>query len=164
MATLPVLDWIFIAVLVISLLVGAWRGLVYELLSLANWIVAFVLAQWFAPDVAHYLPLSSATEVVRYAAGFVVVFVVALFAGGLIAFLVRKLVAAVGLRPVDRVLGSAFGVVRGAVVLLALTVVAGMTPLVKSPWWQESTGAGIAVVVLKGLKPVLPEEFGKYLP
>jgi membrane protein required for colicin V production len=161
---MPVLDWIFVAVLVISLLVGAWRGLVYELLSLANWIAAFVLAQWFAPDVAHYLPLANASEVVRYAAGFVVVFIVALFAGGLIAFLVRKLIAAVGLRPVDRVLGAAFGLVRGAVVLLALTVVAGMTPVVKSSWWQESTGASVASVVLKGLKPVLPEEFGKYLP
>ena len=161
---MPVLDWIFIAVLVVSLVVGAWRGLVYELLSLVNWIAAFVLAQWFAPDAAHYLPLANATEVVRYAAGFVVVFIAALFAGGLIAFLVRKLIAAVGLRPVDRVLGSVFGVVRGVVVLLALTVVAGMTPVVKSPWWQESTGADVAVVVLKGLKPVLPVEFGKYLP
>ena len=161
---MPVLDWIFIAVLVFSLLVGAWRGLVYEVLSLANWIAAFVLAQWFAPDAANYLPLSSATEVVRYAVGFVVVFVVALFAGGLIAFVVRKLVAAVGLRPVDRVLGAAFGLARGVVVLLALTVVAGMTPVVKSPWWQESAGAEVAVVVLKGLKPILPEEFGKHLP
>jgi membrane protein required for colicin V production len=161
---MPVLDWIFVAVLVISFVVGAWRGLVYELLSLANWIVAFVLAQWLAPDAAHYLPLANATEVVRYAAGFVVVFVAALFMGGLVAFLVRKLVAAVGLRPVDRVLGAAFGVARGVVVLLALTVVVGMTPLAKSPWWQESDGVGVATVVLKGLKPVLPEEFGKYLP
>lgn len=161
---MPVLDWIFVAVLVISLMVGAWRGLVYELLSLVNWIAAFVLAQWLAPDVAHYLPLSNATEVVRYGAGFVVVFVVALFAGGLLAFGVRKLVEAVGLRPVDRVLGAAFGLARGTVVLLALAVVAGMTPVVKSPWWQESTGAGVATVALKGLKPVLPEDFGKYLP
>lgn len=161
---MPVLDWIFVAVLVVSLLVGAWRGLVYELLSLVNWIAAFVLAQWFAPDVAHYLPVANATEVVRYAAGFVVVFVVALFVGGLLAFGVRKLVEAVGLRPVDRVLGSLFGLARGAVVLLALVVVAGMTPLVKSPWWHESAGAGVATVALNGLKPVLPEEFGKYLP
>ena len=161
---MPVLDWIFVAVLAISLMVGAWRGLVYELLSLVNWIAAFVLAQWLAPDVAHYLPVSNATEVVRYGAGFVVVFVVALFAGGLLAFGVRKLVEAVGLRPVDRVLGAAFGLARGTVVLLALAVVAGMTPVVKSPWWQESTGAGVATVALKGLKPVLPEDFGKYLP
>jgi membrane protein required for colicin V production len=129
-----------------------------------NWIAAFVLAQWFAPDVAQWLPMAGASEVVRYAVGFVAVFVAALFAGGLLAFLIRKLVAAVGLRPVDRVLGAVFGLVRAVVILLALTVVAGMTPMVKSPWWQESTGAGIATVVLHGLKPALPEDFGKYLP
>ena len=44
------LDWIFGGVLLLSLLVGAWRGLVVEVLSLANWAVAFVAAQWFAPD------------------------------------------------------------------------------------------------------------------
>jgi membrane protein required for colicin V production len=161
---MPTLDWIFLAVLLISLVVGAWRGLVYELLSVANWIAAFILAQWFAPLAAQWLPLASATEVVRYAAGFVVVFVLSLFAGGLLAFLVSKLVAAVGLRPVDRVLGAAFGLVRGVILLLAFAVVFGMTPMVKSPMWLESTGASIATVVLQGLKPVLPQEFGKYLP
>ena len=158
------LDWIFLAVLLISLVVGAWRGLVYELLSVANWIAAFVLAQWFAPTAAQWLPLAQATEVVRYAAGFVLVFVLALFAGGLLAFLISKLVAAVGLRPVDRVLGAAFGLVRGVILLLAFTVVFGMSPMAKSAWWQESIGAGIATVALQGLKPVLPQEFGKYLP
>ena len=161
---MPTLDWIFLAVLLISLVVGAWRGLVYELLSVANWIAAFVLAQWFAPLAAQWLPLASATEVVRYAAGFVVVFVLSLFVGGLLAFLVSKLVAAVGLRPVDRVLGAAFGLVRGVILLLAFAVVFGMTPMVKGPLGQDSIGAGIATVALQGLKPVLPQEFGKYLP
>ena len=161
---MPMLDWIFVAVLCISLLAGLWRGLVYELLSVVNWIAAFVLAQWFAPVAAHWLSLDGATEVVRYGAGFVLVFVLSLFAGGLVAFLISKLVAAVGLRPVDRVLGAVFGLVRGVVILLVLAVVVGMTPMAKGPWWQESTGAGIATVSLQGLKPVLPQEFGKYLP
>ena len=49
------LDWLCIVVLVASLVIGAWRGLVYELLSLASWIVAFFLAQWFAADAAALL-------------------------------------------------------------------------------------------------------------
>lgn len=164
LTTMATLDWIFLAVLLVSMVVGAWRGLVYEMLSLANWMAAFVLAQWFGPAAAEWLPLAGATEVVRFLAGFVVVFVAALFVGGLLAFLIRKLVAAMGLRPVDRVLGAAFGVVRGAVVLLAFTVVVGMTPMKAGSWWQESTGARIATVVLQGLKPLMPQEFGKYLP
>ena len=91
-------------------------------------------------------------------------FVLAAFAGGMLAKLVKMLFAAVGLQPVDRVLGAAFGLVRGVVLLLAATIVIGMTPLQTSTWWQQSVGAGITLATLKGLKPVLPEEFGKYLP
>jgi|JI9StandDraft_2_1071091.scaffolds.fasta_scaffold06393_6 membrane protein required for colicin V production len=161
---MPVLDWIFLGVLLLSLAVGAWRGLVYEVLSVLSWIAAFVLAQWFAPQAAQWLPMSGAAESMRYAAGFVLVFILAIFAGGLIAFLTKKLIAAVGLRPADRMLGAAFGLVRGIIILLALTVVVGMTPMRSAQVWQESTGARIASVALTGLKPVLPQEFGKYLP
>ena len=103
------LDWIMLAVLLASALLGAWRGLVYEVVSVLGWLASFVLAQWFAPEAALWLPMKGATEPLRYAAGFVLVFVAVAFAGGLLAWLTKKLVEAVGLRPVDRTLGAAFG-------------------------------------------------------
>lgn len=157
------LDWIFLAVLVASLVLGAWRGLVYEVLSVLGWAVSFYAAQWFAPQVATMLPLQSAAEPVRYAVAFVLVFIAALFAAGLLAFLLKKLVEAIGLRPVDRTLGAAFGVLRGLILLLAATVVMNMTALRASSWWQESRGAPLLEAALRGLKPVLPEQFAKYL-
>ncbi len=159
-----VLDWICVAVLLVSLLLGVWRGLVFELASVLSWIAAFFLAQWFASDVGHQLPLSGASEAVRYAAGFAVVFVGSVLVGGLVAVLVKKLFAAIGLRPVDRALGAAFGLVRGLVLLLAATVVVGMTPAKSSEWWRQSKSADVLTASLKGLKPFLPEESGKYLP
>ncbi len=162
--TLAPLDWVFLAVLALSMALGAWRGLVYEVLSVAAWVAAFVLAQWLAPDMAAWLPMAKSSEVLRYAAGFVVVFVGALFAASLLAWLAKKLIEAVGLRPVDRVLGAAFGLVRGGVIVLAATVVVQMTPLKDTEGWNESAGAAIASKLLKGLKPILPERFGQYLP
>lgn len=161
---MPTLDWIFLAVLLLSMVIGAWRGLVFEVLSLLTWAAAFVLAQWFAPDAAGWLPMGNAAEPVRYAAGFVLVFILSIFAGSLVAFLIKKLVAAVGLRPADRLLGAGFGLLRGVVLLLAVTVVVGMTSLHTATWWQEAAGPKVTSVVLGGLKPLLPEEFGKYLP
>ena len=161
---MSVLDWIFIAMLLVSLALGAWRGLVYEVISLVNWLVAFVLAQWLAPQAAVRLPLAGASETVRLAAGFVLVFVVALFAGAFLAWLASKLVKAVGLRPVDRTLGAAFGVARGVVVVLALSVVVNLTSFKRDAWWTDSLAAGVSTVALKGLKPVLPEPFAQYLP
>jgi membrane protein required for colicin V production len=156
-------DWILLGVLVFSMLLGAWRGLVYEVLSVLGWVVSFYVAQWFAPDLATRLPVQSASDPVRYAAAFVLIFIAAVFAAGLLAFVVKKLVAAVGLAPVDRVLGAAFGVLRGIILLLAATVVIDMTALKSSSWWQESKGAPVLTATLKALKPVLPEQFAKYL-
>ena len=68
---MPVLDWVFAAVLLMSMLLGAWRGFVYEVLSLISWVAAFVLAQWLAQDLAQRLPMSGASDTVRYASGFV---------------------------------------------------------------------------------------------
>lgn len=161
---MPALDWIFLAVLLTSLLLGVWRGLVYEVLSLLSWVAAFVAAQWFAPTVASSLPMSGATEMIRYATAFVLVFIAVVFAVGLMAWLVKKLIASVGLSPVDRLLGAIFGVARGLIIVLAVTVVVEMMPFRSASWWQESRGADMSVVVLKGLRPVLPGEFGKYLP
>ncbi len=161
---MQVLDLICLAGLAFSLLVGAWRGLVVEVLSVMSWIAAFFLAQWLAPDAAQWLPLEGATEVVRYAAGFVLVFIATVFFGSLLAFVIKKLLTAVGMRPADRVLGAAFGLVRGVVMILALTVVVGMTSARAAPWWQDAVAPQVATVVLQGLKPVLPQEFGKYLP
>jgi membrane protein required for colicin V production len=144
------LDWVLLAVLAASLLVGAWRGLVFEVLSVLSWIAAFVLAQWLAPQAAEWLPMGTAAEPVRYAAGFAVVFIAAVFAGALLAVLTKKMIEAVGLRPVDRALGAAFGLVRGVVLALAAAVVVSMTPLKGEPWWTESVGAGVAMVWVRG--------------
>jgi membrane protein required for colicin V production len=62
------------------------------------------------------------------------------------------------------VLSMLFGLMRGAVLLMAFAVVVNMTPLKGAQWWTESEGARVAVAALKGLKPVLPERFAQYLP
>jgi membrane protein required for colicin V production len=161
---MPTLDWIFVAVLLISLALGAWRGLVYEVLSLLSWIAAFVLAHWLAPELAHKLPMADASETVRYGAAFVLIFVLFVFVGGLLAKLVRKLFASVGLQAPDRALGALFGLLRGVLMLMAVTVIVGLTSLRTAPWWRESGGVGLTLAALQRVKPVLPPEFGKYLP
>jgi membrane protein required for colicin V production len=161
---MPALDWVFAGVLAASLLLGAWRGLLYEVLSVVSWIAAFLLAQLFAPDVAAWVPMGQSPQAVRYAAAFLLVFIGVVFAGGLLTWLVKKLVEAAGLRPVDRALGAGFGLLRGVVLLMAVAIVVNMTPMRQAGWWTESQGAAMSTAAVKQLKPVLPERFGQYLP
>jgi membrane protein required for colicin V production len=157
-------DWILIAALAASMLLGALRGLVYEVLSVMGWIAAFLLAQWFSPDVAEKLPMQNSGEALRYAAAFVLVFIASVFLAGLISALMKKIISVVGLRPVDRMMGAIFGLFRGLILLLALSVVVHMTALQESDWWLESQGGPMLMTLLKGLRPMLPEKFGAYLP
>ena len=161
---MALLDWIAVALIVVSMLFGLVRGLVFEVISLIGWVVAFVVAQWFASDVAAWLPAGDPQASWRYPLAFVLLFVAVAFGVGLVAALTRKLIAAVGLRPVDRILGGAFGAARGAVALLVLAVVVHLLALSDSAWWHESRSAVVLDAALQSLKPALPEKLASYLP
>ncbi|QHI98019.1 CvpA family protein [Xylophilus rhododendri] len=157
-------DWVLAALLAASFLIGLWRGLVFEVLSLLGWVVAFVAAQWWADAVGAWLPMGDSGEAARYGAGFVVTFIAVAFGWGLMASLVRKLIGSVGLRPVDRTLGGVFGLVRGLLVLLALAVVVETTSLHEQDGWRTSQAAPLLRAALSALKPVLPQAFGRFFP
>lgn len=161
---MSVLDWIFVAGLLASVGLGVWRGFVYEVLSVLNWLLAFVLAQWLGADVGRLLPIDTTSETLVRIAGFVLVFVVSVFMGGLLVWGLPKLIEQAGLRPVDRVLGGVFGLIRGVILLLALTVLVLMTPFKSQAWWREASGVRISMEALRTLKPVLPQDVGQYLP
>jgi membrane protein required for colicin V production len=114
--------------------------------------------------VAEQLPMQNSDQTLRYAAAFVLVFIASVFLAGLISALMKKIISVVGLRPVDRILGAIFGLFRGLILLLALSVVVQMTALQESDWWLESQGGPMLMTLLKGLRPMLPEKFGAYLP
>ena len=164
MQAISAVDWILLAVLGLSLVLGMWRGIVQEVLSLAGWVAAFYVSQMYAPMAAAWLPMEGSSQMLRYAAGFVAVFVAVLVATVLVSWVVKKLVSAVGLGPLDRLLGSLFGLMRGVVILLAVTVFVGMTPMRETEAWKQAQGAQWLQQFLHVLKPVLPADFGKYLP
>lgn len=161
---LTVVDAGMALVVLVSLVVGAWRGFLYEVFSLAGWVGAFFAARWFAHDVALRLPMSGASEGLRYGVAFLGVFIVAAFLAGLVSWLIRKLATKVGLRPVDRVLGASFGVVRAVLLLVLLTMGVGLTPWSKHEAWVRSPSAQFLSVVAQEGRVWLPQELMKVLP
>lgn len=157
-------DWTLLAVLGLSVVVGLWRGLVFELMSLVGWVVAYVAAQLYSAQVAPHLPIGLPGSALNLGAGFALVFIGVLIGWTLLARLVRLLVHATPLTLVDRSLGAAFGLVRGAVLLLATATLVTLTPAAQSQPWQDSQGAALLRVALQGIKPVLPAEVARHLP
>lgn len=157
------IDITMLAVLLLSMAVGAWRGLVFEVMSLLGWLAAYLAAQWATPVLAPHLPIGTAGSAINHAAGFVACFIAALIVWGLLSRLLKMLIHATPLGLIDRALGAAFGVLRGGVLLLAVAAVVTRTPWVDAPAWQQSVGAAWLKVVLTGLKPALPAAIADHL-
>jgi membrane protein required for colicin V production len=131
-------DYIIIAVLALSVLVGLWRGLVSEVLALAIWIAAFWLAWIFGPGIAAHLQGRIELPSARLLVGYGLCFVGVLVAGALLRFLVGKLVQGTGLSGTDRLLGMFFGLARGVLLVTLAVFLVGFTPFTRDPWWQQS--------------------------
>ena len=132
-------DIAVIAILLVSLSLGLWRGLVYEVLSLLGWPLAFVLSRVFANDVVPMMP--GEQEAMRIMLAYAVVFVAALIVWGILVWLASKLIKAIGLGWLDRVLGGIFGVLRGGFVVIALVWLAGLTQMPERPFWRDAQTA-----------------------
>ena len=103
------------------------------------------------------------TRRIRLAVAFAATFLAALVAWGLLSRLLRLLIHATPLSIVDRLLGAAFGAVRGLVILLVVVTGVSYTPGREATAWRQSRGVDAVGVLLAGLKPVLPQQIGERL-
>jgi membrane protein required for colicin V production len=132
------LDGVILGVLALSVLVGLFRGLVSEVLSLAIWIAAFWVAWRFGPAVSARLDHTISLPSLRYGIGYGACFVAVLILGALVRFAMRRLIWSTGLSGIDRLLGMLFGFVRGVLIVTLLVFLGGLTGLTREPWWQQS--------------------------
>jgi len=130
-------DFALLLILAVSMGVGLWRGFVVEVLSLTVWIAAFWLSMGFGEDVAGRLTGVEQPSA-RLLLGYAGVFIAVLMVGGLLTWLLGKVIANTGLSGTDRVLGLGFGLMRGLVLACVAVLLMGFTPLPQAAWWQQS--------------------------
>jgi membrane protein required for colicin V production len=120
-----ILDLLLIAILVYSIVISWLKGFVREVFGLITVLAGVLLAGWFHGSVAGLFKDVVRTENLALFFGFSVIFVATLVAGFVIIWLITRFVKFAKLQWADRMLGAAFGFIRGwvigAVILLALT-------------------------------------------
>jgi membrane protein required for colicin V production len=156
-------DFAILAVIAISILVGALRGFVREVFSLLVWAAAFVVAYQFGGDIADLMADTVTLPSARTAMGFAGLFIAVLLVGGLVNYLLGKLVASTGLSGTDRLLGGVFGAVRGLALVVAVLLVAGFTPIPADPWWKESASIARLMPLVDWCADWLPEQISEHL-
>ena len=149
-------DYGVLTVLGLSLVLGAYRGIMRELVSLAGWIAAFVLATAFSGIVAVQMP-ESLGPLLSGLLAFVLIFIGVLLVSGVVGLVLARLVRAAGLGFLDRSLGAGFGAVRGVAIVLLAVLLAGLTPLPREPFWRQAVLSGPFETLALALNPYLPE-------
>lgn len=161
------MTWVDIALLTmfaISVVLGIWRGLVFEVMTILGWVVAYVASPYVAPWIERFLPPEKLGPTLLHALGLVLGFMLVLLVWGLGAKLIRALIHATPLGVIDRLGGAAFGVVRAVLLGLLAAVIVGMTPAVRSEPWTESRLAPWLQGALLQVRPLLPAALHDYIP
>lgn len=156
-------DYAILAVIAVSVLVGALRGFIKEVFSLVVWSAAFLVAYYFAGDVADLMEDAVTLPSARTAMGFAGLFIAVLLLGGLANYLLSRLVEKTGLSGTDRLLGGVFGAARGLVLIIAVLLVAGFTPIPADPWWKESRTIQRMMPLVNWTAAFLPESVSEHL-
>ncbi len=139
------LDVVILIILLTSVASSFSKGFSREIVGLVSTVAAFVLALWLYGTAGSFLlPYVSSRGVANFC-GFVIVFVGVSLLGGFVGWLLNRMLHAVGLSFVDRLLGAAFGLVRGLLVAVALVMaIMAFTPA--TPGASRSASAPRAVV------------------
>ncbi len=158
---MTVFDYAVLAIVAASILLGAWRGLVSEVLALAAWVAALLAGRALAPEMAPVFGEWLQEPALRYAAAFVAIVVAVLVAAALLRLALSKLLRAIGLGPLDRFLGAVFGVARGVLVVLLCVLIGGLTALPQQAWWRQAWLAPPLETAVLAAKPWLPAAVAK---
>lgn len=114
------LDIVIGLVLVFSTVRSLRRGFSREAIGLAASFFALLLGMWFYGLAGSFLmPYVDSLRVANLL-GFLLVVMAVMLCGSLVAWVVNRFLHTIGLSFFDRVLGAAFGFVRGMVIMIAL--------------------------------------------
>jgi len=156
-------DYAILGTIAISILVGALRGFMKEVFSLLVWAAAFIIAYQYGGNVAALMDDHISLPSARTAMGFTGLFIAVLLVGGLLNYLLGRLVESTGLSGTDRLLGGVFGAARGLALIVAVLLVAGFTPIPADPWWKDSQMVQRLMPFVAWSSGFLPENVSAHL-
>jgi len=149
-------DYGVLLIIGFSVLVSVVRGLVRELLALAGWVVAFLVANLASGTVSEWLPGTLGSPSLRVLGTFVFLFIATLILMSLLGMAVKGVIHSAGLSAEDRILGGVFGLARGMLVVMVLVLLAGLTGIPREAAWNNAMLSAPLEALAMLVKPWLP--------
>ena len=133
-------DLVLAVMLVIFTLIGAWQGMVREVISALTWVIAGVLARLFAGQLSSLFTGLLDDSTLRHLLAFVLIFVVVFILCMVASWLVHKYLPPKRIWRIANIsLGGVIGAARGAAIVIAVFLIAGLTSFPQRPWWRAAT-------------------------
>lgn len=151
-------DYLVIAVVIVSAIVGALRGFLREAIALGAWLIALFLAWHFSDLIAPHLGGLMADSEVRPWAARVIITVLILLLGAGIGATLSHFVRLSMFSGMDRLLGFAFGLLRGFVLLGVFVILGQLLRLQGEHWWRGSLLIPYGESIANGLRTLVGEQ------
>lgn len=160
---MTIFDYLVLLILGCSVIIGTLRGLVREVLSLAGWVVALVVANTYGEALATMLPEMVPGELTRLIVAFIALFIGTRLLVALVARTLSELVKATGLTLIDRTLGSFFGVARGVLLVVVAALLCGTTAIPQQAFWKEARFSPWVEQAAEAVLPYLPGKLAEHV-
>jgi membrane protein required for colicin V production len=154
------LDYIVIAVVLVSAIIGAFRGFLREVFSVISWVLAVWLAWKYGPELAPKLGRTLKDPAYAQWAARAIILLVVIVAGYVVGAVVNYFVRLSMFSGLDRLLGFVLGFARGLVIIGIATILAQAMKFDDEAWW---TGSRLTAS-LKPVAGVLRALAGDHLP
>ncbi len=167
---MPAMNWLDIVlavILLVSTLGGLRKGFSREIIGLAAALVGLLLATQFYRMAGEPLKPYISQQWLTSVAGFLIIFLGVLIVGSIISSIVRRILKTAGLSTIDRLLGAAYGLLRGS--LIALAIIVGLKTFTSTeavvqsrmaPYLIEASGL-VARVAPRGIESRFQQEYQK---
>jgi len=161
---MSLIDIAIIIIIVVSLLIGLFRGFIREVLSLFSWLAALWVAYNYAVQGAALLEPYLDQPPLRVVAAFAVIFVIALLLISMASYLLYRLFSLTGISGVDRSLGTLFGLIRGVMIVALLILGAAFMDFTGQPWWKDSILVNYFSPVTAFIRSLMPADIAEFIP
>ena len=132
------IDYIIIAIVLVSAITGLIQGFLREVCALVTWVLAVWLAWKFGASLEPYLGGALRQAPYGLWAGRGIVFIVVLVVGGITGAIINHYIRLSMFSGLDRLLGFLLGVLRGVVIVGVAMVLAQQVKLDGEGWWKKS--------------------------
>jgi membrane protein required for colicin V production len=154
---MSLLDWIIVVILIVSTLAAARSGIIVEVCSLGGLLLGLLLACWNYQRLLPWIMSWGLKLAVAKVVAFIVIALGIMILAGILGRIIRWSVRFAGLGWLDSMAGAAFGLVKGAV-LVVVMIVALLAFLPKTSLVRNSRLAPEFLTAAHGVAGVSPSE------